>query len=253
MPQHLIADTSTLTGRLLKHIFRSVDTIMTTAMMPVLIMLMFVFVFGGSIHTGTITYINYILPGILLITIASGISYTSFRLFQDMSSGMFERFRSMPIARASVLWSHVLTSLAANAIAITVVWVVGLICGFRSNAPITSWLAVFGIMMVVILALTWVALIPGLTANSTEGAIAYSYPLIFLPFLSSAFTPTTNMPGPVRWFAENQPTTSIINSMRNLLTKQAVGNNIWIALAWCAGILLVAYIVTMVVYKRKFT
>ena len=134
--------------------------------MPIAFMLLFVYVFGGAIDTGTDSYVNYLLPGILLITIASGISYTAFRLFLDMQSGIFERFQSMPIARSSVLWAHVLTSLVANAISVVVVVLVALIMGFRSGAGVLAWLAVAGILLLFTLALTWLAVIPGLTAKS---------------------------------------------------------------------------------------
>jgi len=195
--------------------------------------------------------VTYLLPGILLITIASGISYTAFRLFLDMKSGIFERFQSMPIARSSVLWAHVLTSLVANLISLVVVVLVALLMGFRSGAGVLAWLEVAGILVLVTLALTWLAIIPGLSAKSADGAGAFSYPLIFLPFISSAFVPTATMPGPVRTFAENQPVTSIVNTIRDLVTQQAVGADIWIALAWCVGILIVASGIARVIYRRK--
>ena len=191
------------------------------------------------------------LPGILLITIASGISYTAFRLFGDMQSGIFGRFQSLPIARSSVLWAHVLTSLIANLISLVVVVLVALLIGFRSPAGLTVWLAVAGILILFTLALTWLAVIPGLTASSPDGASAFAYPLILLPFISSAFVPTATMPGPVRAFAENQPVTSVVNAIRDLFAQQPVGSGIWIALAWCVGILIVAYVFAMRTYRRK--
>jgi ABC-2 type transport system permease protein len=157
----------------------------------------------------------------------------------------------MPIARSSALWGHVLTSLVSNAISVVVIILVALIMGFRSSAGVLSWLAVAGILVLVILALTWIAVIPGLTAKSVDGASAFSYPLIFLPFISSAFVPTESMPGPVRAFAEHQPVTSIVNAIRALLSNQPVGNDIWSALVWCLGILVVAYAFAMLAYKRK--
>ena len=166
----------------------------------------------GAISSGSNSYVNYLLPGILVITIASGISYTAYRLFLDMKSGIFERFQSMPIARSSVLWAHVLTS-----------------------------------------QVTWIAVIAGLSATSVDGASAFSYPLTFLPFISSAFVATATMPGPVRAFAEHQPVTSIVNAIRDLYAQQPVGSGIWIALAWCVGILIVAYNVAMVTYRRKIS
>jgi ABC-2 type transport system permease protein len=250
MTTHFFDDTTALTGRSLRHITRSLDTIITTAVTPIAMMLLFVYVFGGAINSGSDSYVNYLLPGILIITIASGISYTAFRLFLDMKSGIFERFQSMPIARSSVLWAHVLTSLVANLVSLVVVVLVAVLMGFRSPAGVLTWLAVAGILILFTLALTWMAVIPGLTAKTADGAGAFSYPLIFLPFISSAFVPTDTMPGPVRAFAENQPVTSIVNALRNLFTQQPVGTDIWIALAWCVGILIVAYTFAMVTYRR---
>jgi ABC-2 type transport system permease protein len=250
---HFFGDTAVLTGRSLKHITRSIDTIITTAIVPIAFMLLFVFVFGGAIKHGSGSYVSYLLPGILLITVASGISYTAYRLFLDMKSGIFERFQSMPIARSSVLWAHVLTSMIANLVSVVVVLLVALLIGFRSGAGILAWLAVAGIVIVFTLALTWLAVIPGLTAKTVDGASAFSYPLIFLPFISSAFVPTNTMPGPVRVFAEYQPVTSIVNTIRDLFTQQPVSSDIWIALAWMVGILVVAYIVVMRVYHRRIS
>lgn len=251
MNRHFFSDTSVMLGRSMRHIFRSMDTIITVAIMPIAMMLLFVYVFGGAIKTGTDNYVNYLLPGILLIAIATGISYTAVRLVMDKQRGIFERFYSMPIARSSVLWGHVLTSLVSNALSVIIIILVALIMGFRSSAGILPWLAVAGILALVTLALTWIAVIPGLTAKSVDGASAFSYPLIFLPFISSAFVPTSSMPGPIRAFAENQPVTAIVNAIRSLLARQPVGNDIWTALAWCLGILVVAYVFAMLVYKRK--
>jgi ABC-2 type transport system permease protein len=253
MPTHFLGDTAVLTGRTMRHVTRSLDTIITTAITPIAMMLLFVYVFGGAIDTGTDSYVNYMLPGILLITIASGISYTAFRLFGDMQGGIFERFQSMPIARSSVLWAHVLTSLVANLISLVLVVLVALLMGFRSGAGVPAWLAVAGILALFTLALTWIAVIPGLTAKSVDGASAFSYPLIFLPFISSAFVPTGTMPGPVRAFAEHQPTTSIVDTIRDLLTQRPVGTGIWTALAWCVGILVVAYVFANISYRRRIS
>jgi ABC-2 type transport system permease protein len=250
---HFVGDTAVLLGRSLRHITRSLDTIITTTIMPIAFLLLFVFVLGGAINSGSDSYVNYLLPGILVITIASGVSYTAFRLFLDTQSGIFERFQSMPIARSSVLWAHVGTSLVANMISVAVVVLAALVMGFRSGAGVLAWLAVAGILILLTLALTWIAVIPGLTAKSADGASAFSYPLILLPFISSAFVPTDTMPGPVRAFAENQPVTSIVNAIRDLLAQQPVGTDIWVALAWCVGILVVAYAFAMVAYRRRMS
>jgi ABC-2 type transport system permease protein len=251
MNKHFLSDTGVLTGRSLRHITRSPDTIITTTLMPVGFLLIFVYVFGGAIDTGSGRYVNYLLPGILLITIATGISYTAFRLFLDIQSGIFERFESMPIARSSVLWAHVLTSVVANVISLVIVVGVALLMGFRTGADVLAWLAVAGMLLLFTLALTWLAVIPGLTAKSPDGASAFSYPLVFLPFISSAFVPTKTMPGPVRAFADNQPVTSIVDTIRDLFTKQPVSSDIWIALAWCAGILVIASAGAGAAYRRK--
>lgn len=251
MTTHLLGDTAVLTGRSLRHITRSVDTIVTTAVMPVAIMLLFVFVLGGAIDTGSSSYVNYLLPGVLLITVASGVAYTSYRLFLDLQSGIFERFQSMPVARSSMLWAHVLTSLVANLVSLVIVVLAAVAMGFRSGAGVAAWLAVAGMLVLFTLALTWIAVIAGLSAKSVEGAAAFSYPLIFLPFISSAFAPTESMPGPVRWFAEHQPVTSIVETIRNLFAQQSVGSDIWTALAWCVGGLVSAYAVAIMTYRRR--
>jgi len=253
MTTHLFGDTAILLRRSLRHITRSPDTIITTAIMPIAFLLLFVYVFGGAIDAGSDSYVSYVLPGILLITIASGISYTAIRLFLDIKSGIFERFQSMPIARPSVLWAHVLTSLIANVISVAVVVLVALIIGFRSGAGVPAWLEIAGILLLFTLTLTWIAVIPGLSAKSADGASAFAYPLILLPFISSAFVPTDTMPGAVRAFAENQPVTAIVNAIRDLLTQRPVGSDVWIALAWCVGILILAHGLAMAAYRRTIS
>jgi len=251
MNKHFFSDMVVMLGRSMRHILRSMDTIITVTIMPIALMLLFVYVLGGAIQVGIDNYVNYLLPGILLIAIASGISYTAFRLFTDAQRGILERFHSMPIARSTILWGHVLTSLVSNAISVAIIIIVALIMGFRSSAGILPWLAVVGILALFTLALTWIAVIPGLIAKSVDGASAFSYPLIFLPLISSAFVPTESMPSVVRAFAENQPVTSIVEAIRALLSSQPVGNDIWVALAWCVGITVVFYALSIVVYKRK--
>ncbi|NQX12736.1 ABC transporter permease [Microbacteriaceae bacterium VKM Ac-2855] len=261
MTTHAIGDTAVLTGRSLRHILRSPDTIITTAVTPIALMLLFVYVLGGAIDidsrqsaTGQASagqsYIDYVLPGILLITVASGIAYTAYRLFIDLQGGIVERFRSMPIARSSVLWAHVLTSLTANLASTAIVIGVALLLGFRTGASFGAWLGVAGLLALFTLALTWVAVIAGLSAKTVDGASAFSYPLIFLPFISSAFVPTDSMPGPVAWFAENQPVTSIVDTIRALFAGEPVGGSIVVALAWLVGILVVAAAIAVARFRR---
>jgi ABC-2 type transport system permease protein len=251
-----LRDTVVLTKRSLRHIARSPDTIITTAITPVAMLLLFVYVFGGAIDIGggpDEKYVDFLLPGILLITIASGVAYTSYRLFLDLQGGIFERFQSMPIARSAALWAHVLTSLVANLISLVLVVLVALLMGFRSGAGSLAWLAVLGILVLFTLALTWLAVIAGLAAKSTDGAGGFAYPLLFLPFLSSAFVPTDGMPEPVRWFAEHQPVTSIVDTLRNLYAEQPLGNDVWTALGWCTGLLVLAYGLAMRTYQRRMS
>lgn len=244
-------DLNVMLGRSMRHHFRSVDTIITATIMPVALMLLFVYVLGGAIQSGSDNYINYLLPGVLLMAIANSIGYTSYRLFNDVQRGIFERFHSMPIARSTALWGHVLVSLVSNAVSVAIIVLIAYIMGFRSPAGVLSWLAVVGILALFTLALTWLAAIPGLTAKTQDGALAIAYPIHLLPLISSAFVPTHTMPTAVRVFAENQPVTSIVNAMRALLNNQPAGSEIWLALTWCAGIMLVAYMFAMRAYKKR--
>ncbi len=243
--KYFLKDMGVMFGRSMRHILRSMDTIITVCITPIAMMLLFVYVFGGAIQKGTEKYVNYLLPGIMLMTIGSGIAYVAYRLFMDKQHGIFERFHSMPISRSTVLWGHVLTSLISNGISVVVIILVALLMGFRSSAGILEWLSVFGILGVFTLALTWIAVIAGLAAKTPDGAGAFSYPIIFLPFISSAFVPTETMPKVVRTFAENQPITPIVEAIRDLLANQPVGNDIWIALTWCVAIIVVGYIFAM--------
>ncbi len=246
-----LSDTQVMIGRRLRHSFRSVDTIITVIAMPVMIMLMFVYVFGGAMKTGSIKYINYVLPGIILMTISSGVAYTAVGLNMDITSGFFDRFRSMPIAESSILTGHVLTSLVFSSFSSVVVVIVAFIMGFRASAGITDVLLIIGILLLYTLTTTWLAVMFGLMAKTAEGAGIFAYPLIFLPFVSSAFAPTETMPGPLRVFAENQPVTHIVNAVRALIDGKPIGNDAMIAVLWCLVILVAAYFASMYIYKNK--
>lgn len=248
---HYLSDTRVMIGRCMRHAFRSVDTIITVIAMPIMVMLMFVYVFGGAIDIGSTSYINYMLPGIFLMGICSVVSYAAVRLNSDVTKGIFERFHSMPIAKSSILWGHVLTSAVSCVITMVAILLVALLMGFQASAGIAGWLLATGILLLFTLALTWIAVISGLLAKSAEGAGAFAYPLMFLPFVSSAFVPTASMPRVIRIFAEHQPVTSIVETVRSLLMNEPVGNNAWIAVAWCLGALIAAYMIAMRVYKRK--
>lgn len=246
-----LGDTAALTGRTLRHVVRSPDTIITTAIQPIAIMLMFVYVLGGAIDAGPGPYIDYQLPGILLITVAVASAYTSYRLFMDLSTGVLERFRSMPIARLSVLWSHVLAGLTASGAAVGVVCIAAVIMGFRTDGDWLAMVAAAGLLAAFTLALTWLAVIVGLTAKTADGVSALAMPLTFLPFISSAFVPTDSMPGPVGWFAQNQPVTPIVDTLRSLLAGEGAGDAAWLALGWCGVILAAAMAAATGIYRRQ--
>ena len=245
------SDTAVMSGRVLRHTFRSIDTLITVVAMPIMMMLMFVYVLGGAMNTGSVDYINFIVPGIILLTIASGVAYTAFRINNDVTAGIFDRFYSMPISKSSILGGHVLTSVVFNTFSTVLVLLMALLFGFRPEAGFSGWLLVIGILLLFMLALTWVSVTFGLLANSGEGAVVFSYPLLGLLFISSAFAPTESMPGVVRAFAEHQPMTPIIEAVRALLMNQPVGNNALIAVLWCLGILIAFYFAAMQIYKRK--
>ncbi|CDQ37982.1 MULTISPECIES: ABC transporter permease [Virgibacillus] len=245
-----ISETMVLTRRSMRHSL-NIDTLLTAIATPIMMMLMFVYVFGGAMDTGAIDHINYMVPGILLMGIVSGAIYTSVRVNNDMTSGIIDRFHSMPIARSSILTGHVMTSVVFNAFSTLLVLLVALFMGFRTDASITAWLLVIGILLLFTLAMTWVSAFFGLLANSVEGASAFSYPVIFLLFISSAFVPTDTMPGVVRAFAEFQPMTPLIETVRSLLMTESAGDSVLITILWWFGILIAFSIAAIQVYKRK--
>ncbi len=247
------SDIGVMTGRCLRHTFRSIDTVITVAAMPILMMLMFVYVFGGAIGTGDygVAYIDYMLPGILLMSISNCVAYAAIRLNNDVTKGIFDRFHSMPVSRASVLWGHVLTSVASCMVSIVLVVLVGLLLGFRPSAGVAGWLLAVVMLVLYVLAATWMAVVSGLLAKTAEGAGVFSYPLTFLPFLSSAFVPTQSMPGVVRAFAENQPVTAVVEAVRALLLGRPVGDSLWVAAIWLVGLAVVFYALAMAAYRRR--
>ncbi|MBT2668798.1 ABC transporter permease [Bacillus sp. ISL-4] len=248
-----LSDTLTLANRIIKHNIRSVDTLITVVAMPVMMLLGMVFIFGGAIQIAGVSedeYINYILPGILLMTIATGSAYTSLRINLDKTTGMFERFKSMPIAKSSVLGGQVIASVIFMLVSIMVVLIIGFIAGFRSDATFADWLLVALLLTLFALALTWISVPFGLSAKGIEGASSFSYILLMLLFVSSAFVPVEGMPKIIRIFAENQPMTPIIQTIRNLLDSQSVGNDLWVSFGWMVLIILISYIFGLKVYRK---
>lgn len=246
-----LGDSLLMSGRILRHSTRSLDTMITVVAMPMMMMLMFVYVFGGAIDTGAVEYIDYIVPGIILMCIASAVAYTAFRLNNDVTKGIVERFRSMPIAGSSILAGHVLSSLVFNAVSVLLILLLAFLLGLRTEVGIIRWLSIGGILLLCILALTWIAVLFGLLAKSAEGASVFSYLVLGLLFTSSSFVPTDTMPRGLRVFAENQPMTPIIETLRALMLRQPVGRTALAAVLWCVALLALSYFGAMRIYRLR--
>ena len=248
-----LKDTWTMTKRSLRHILRSPDTIITVLITPIVILLMFVYVLGGALgqQTGSVNYIDFITPGIIIMTVCSGIAYAAFRLNSDIQKGIINRFRTMPVAPSSILSGQALSSALSNLFSCLLVLAVAFAVGFRTNAGLIEWLLFAGLLVLFTLATTWMAIYFGLKAKSAEGASSFSYILIFLIFLSPSFVPAGSMTPALRGFAESQPFTPIIETMRSLLTSGTAGNKVWIALGWCAGILVLMHVLSIRQYKKQ--
>jgi len=249
--KNYISDTAVMSGRVLKRTLRSVDTIITVVAMPVMIMLASVYIYGGAMNLGAVSYVDYIVPGIILFCIGSGVAYAAVRLNDDVTKGIFERFHSMPIAKSSILGGHVLVSVAFNAVSCLAVLIVAFIMGFRPHADIACWLAAAAILVIFTVSMTWIAVASGLLAGSMETSGVFSYILLALIFTSSGFAPTDTMPAGLRAFAERQPMTSVIDSVRSLLVDGRFTGSIWAALAWCAVIWAVFQIIALRAYKGR--
>ena len=247
-----LKDTWTMTRRSLRHIVRSPDTIITVVLSPIALLLMFVYVLGGALgpQTGAVSYVDYITPGIIIMTVVSGIAYAAFRLNTDIQKGIINRFRTMPVAPSSILSGQALSSTLSNLLSSVIVLVVAVAVGFRTSAGPREWLVFVGLVIVFTLATTWMAIFFGLRAKSAEGAGSFSYLLMLLIFISPSFVPTASMTPVLRGFADNQPFTPIIETMRSLLTTGTMGDHVWAALAWSAGILIVMYALAIREYKR---
>lgn len=243
-------DTWTMAKRSLKHTVRSIDTIITVAAMPIALMLMFVFVLGYSQNTGT-SYINFVTPGIVIMTVLSGIAYAALRVNNDLSTGIISRFKTMPVAPSSILGGHAVSSVVSNLISVALVIGVAFLAGFRPEAGLTEWLMFAGILWLFTTAVTWLAVYFGLLAKTAEGAGSFSYLLLLLLFVSSAFTPADQMHPALRGFAEHQPMTPIIETMRSLMVNGTAGDSALMAVVWCAGLLVVSYFLAIRVYKKK--
>jgi len=249
----VLQDTWTMAKRSLRHTVRSMDTIITVVAMPIAILLLFVYVFGGSFgeQTGNVKYVDFVTPTIIIMTVVSGISYAAVRVSIDMQRGIINRFKTMPVAPSSILGGHATSSTLSNLFSSFLVLAVAFLIGFRSGAGATEWLIFAGILVLFTLATTWLAILFGLFAKTMEGAGAFSYVFLLLIFISSGFTPVDKMEPALRWFAENQPMTPIIETLRSLLTSGSAGDSAVVAVVWCVGLFAVSYLLALRVYKRK--
>jgi ABC-2 type transport system permease protein len=248
-----LTDTWTMTKRSLRHTTRSLDTIITVVLMPIGLLLLFVYVFGGALghQTGSTRYVDFITAGVVIMTVASSIAYAAVRLSTDLQKGIISRFRTMPVAPSSVLSGQAVSSTLSTLFSCALVIMVALLVGFRPTADTAAWLSFCGLLVLFTLATTWLAMVFGLLAKTVEGAGAFSYILLLLIFISPSFVPTDSMTPVLRGFAENQPMTPIIETMRSLLTEGTAGSDIWAALAWAAGLLVVSYTLALAIYRRS--
>lgn len=253
-----LRDSTTMVRRNLKRMVRYPSMTVQLIAMPILLLLLFVYVFGGTLGAGLGgpsggrgEYINYVVPAILLMTIATTVQGTAISVAMDMTEGIIARFRTMNIARISVLTGHVIGSLIQALLGIAVVIGVALLIGFEPRTSFGGWIALVGLLVAVTFALVWLTVAIGQASQNVEAASSLPMPLMFLPFVGSGFVPTDSMPGGLRWFAAHQPFTPIMESIRALLMDKPLGNDLWIALAWCAGIALLGYAWAKKLYNRK--
>jgi ABC-2 type transport system permease protein len=240
----------TMAARSIRLSRRTVDALVTSLMLPVMLMLMFVYLFGGAIETGG-DYVTYVVPGVILLCAGFGSATTAVGVSQDMTSGIIDRFRSMDVSGAALLAGHVAASVLRNVASTVLVLGVALAIGFRPHAGALDWLAVAGVLLAFVLAVSSLAAAIGLIARSPEAANGFTFFVMFLPYASSAFVPVATMPSAIQGFARHQPVTPVIETLRGLLLGTPVGSNPWTALAWCAGILVVSVAVSGVLFRRR--
>jgi ABC-2 type transport system permease protein len=247
---YAVSDSAAMVGRSVKHTVRNLESLLMSVILPVVLMLMFVYVFGGAIDPSG-DYANYVVPGIILLCTGYGAASTAVDVAEDMAEGVVDRFRSMPILSSAVLTGHVVASVARNTLATVLVIGVALLTGFRPDAGVVEWLAVAGMLLLWVLALSWVAVCFGLIARTVEGANGFTFLVLFLPYLSSAFVPVETMKAGLRAVAAHQPVTPITETLRGLLLGSPIGSYGWQALAWCASLLVAAYAAATVLFRRR--
>lgn len=239
----------TMSRRSIRHTFRNVDALITGIVLPSTLLVLFVVIFGGAINTGT-SYVNYIVPGVILTCVCYGASSTAMIVARDMTTGLFNRFRTLPIRLSSVLIGHVVGSIVRNGISTVLVFLVAFALGFRPNADPLEWLAAAGLLLLVITAISWIAAILGLIVKSIDAASGISFSIMFLPYISSAFVPLHTLPSWLQGFAQHQPFTPVIETLRGLLI--GTPNTTWIAaIAWTIGTLLSVYLVALLLLRMR--
>jgi ABC-2 type transport system permease protein len=245
-----MSEALTLTARCLRLSRRQVDALLTSLLLPVLLMIVFVELFGGAIDTGT-RYVTYVVPGVLLLCAGYSSGLTAVAVCQDMIGGCMDRLRSMNVRGAAVLTGHVAASAARNLASALLVLAIALLLGFHPHAGALQWLAAAGMLLAFIVAISWLSAVFGLLARSAEAASGFTFLIMFLPYASSAFVPVHTMPAWLRGFAAHQPITPVTETLRGLLLGTPVGSNAWIGLAWCAGILAVSIAASGFLFARR--
>ncbi len=240
----------TMVSRCVRLSRRTLDALIMSLVLPVMLMVLFVYLFGGAIQTGG-DYLTYVVPGVILLSVGFASAQTAVSVAQDMHTGVIDRFRSMDIGGAAVVFGHVAASVLRNTVATVLVFGVALAIGFRPQAGLLGWLGAAGVLLAFMLALSWLSAAIGLLAGNPESAAGFTFFVAFLPYPSSAFVPIDTMPSWLQGFATNQPISPVIETVRGLLLDRPVGNNAAIALAWCAGILVVSAIASALLFRRR--
>ena len=245
-----MSDALTMTARCFRLTRRQLDALLTSLLLPVLLMLLFIGLFGGAIHTGT-RYVTYVVPGVLLLCAGYGASLTAVSVSQDMTGGIVDRFRSMDVRGSAILAGHIAASVARNTASTILVFGVACLIGFRPHAGLAGWLAAAGVLLTFILAMSWLAAAFGLAVKTPEAANGFMFVVAFLPYASSAFVPVATMPSWIRGFASHQPVTPATQTIRGLLLGTPVGSNPWLALGWCGGLLVLAVVLSGWLFRRR--
>jgi ABC-2 type transport system permease protein len=240
-----------MTNRALRLSSRQLDALLTSLMLPVLLMLMFVYLFGGAIRTGSTSYVTYVVPGVLVICAGFGAATTAVSVTQDLGGGIVDRFRSMDVPGPAFLAGHIAASIVRNIVSTVLVFGVAYLVGFRPHAGLPGWLAAAGILLAFILAIAWLAAAFGLLVKTAEAANALTFVMAFVPYASSAFVPVATMPWWIRGFARDQPITPVVDTLRGLLLGTPVGSRPWVALIWCAGILAAGVVAGGLLFRRR--